>query len=606
MQIFRLFISIILLLLPAFIQAQEEINNAINIQLESLKQNPKNKEALRKVSFLYLNKADYDKAIYYGQQLFDIGYAEQEYNRAVIYSHICLGQAHMMKGNVSEAYSHLGQAQLIGENHKNDSALCSVYNGLGLYASNVQKDYYRSLTYFFKGMEAASRCHYDRLYSILLTNIAGIYYLKKDSTGLKYALECYELGHERKDPYLIYSSSTNTAYMYYLKGDYHAALKFIQEAEFTMLQNDFYDQTNVYNLYGYILCKLGKEDEALPFFRKALDLKEQGNISSVMNAYLGYAGILMKQHRYEEAIRMLKTGVDLSYQQANAIYRSDLLQSLSQCYEASGILGEALKYHKLYQIETDSLYSAEKERSVGEIRAKYDMERQENEIKQNKLELLEKEIKMQLLVAGLVCIFMAAVLLYYLYYRKNKLYLTIVKQNQESIRREQQLHNKISEQAAEIARQSIALQEHLSEQTNRSSIMPDKPQPEKYAASSLTDEKKQDLFLRLETLLREEKVYTDNLLTKEKVADMLSTNRTYLSQIINEQTKQTFTQFVNGFRTQEAIRLLSDPCNHTPLKAISAELGFNSMTTFYSQFQSATGMTPTQYKNKVQELHKNR
>lgn len=176
-----------------------------------------------------------------------------------------------------------------------------------------------------------------------------------------------------------------------------------------------------------------------------------------------------------------------------------------------------------------------------------------------------------------------------------------MKQNQDAIRREQQLQNKIDEQFAEIGRQSALLQEYLTDSTKTSL-----PQPEKYASSSLTDEKKQDLFLRLETLLWEEKVFTDNLLTKEKVAEMLGTNRTYLSQIINEQTKQTFTQFVNGFRTKEAVRSLSDPDNQTPLKAISAELGFNSMTTFYSQFQAATGMTPAQYRNKVQELHKNR
>lgn len=100
-----------------------------------------------------MNKADYDQAIFYGRQLFELGYNERDYNGAVIYSHICLGQAHMMKGNVKEAYSHLGQARLIGESNKNDSALCSVYNGLGLYASNVQKDYYRSLTYFFKELK---------------------------------------------------------------------------------------------------------------------------------------------------------------------------------------------------------------------------------------------------------------------------------------------------------------------------------------------------------------------------------------------------------------------------------------------------------------------
>lgn len=587
MRILRWLIVVMLfVLLPTASRAQEEINNVINTQLKLLKQNPKDKELLRKISFHYLNKADYDQATFYGQQLFDIGYEEQDYNRAVIYSHICLGQAHMMKGNVSEAYSHLGQAELIGKSNKNDSALCSVYNGLGLYASNVQRDYYRSLAYFFKGIEAAKRCRYDRLYSLLLSNISGIYYLKNDSTGLKYALECYELGHQRKDPYLIYSGSTNTAYMYYLKDNYQTALKYIQEAEFVMIQNDFYDQSNVYNLYGYILYRLNKDDEALAFFRKALDLKEQGNISSVMNTYLGYAGVLMHHNQYEQALKMLKTGISISYQQTNAIYRNDLLKALSQCYEESGMPGEALKYHKLFQQETDSLYNAEKERAVGEIRAKYDTERQENEIKQNRLVLLEKENKMQLLIAGLLCFVIAASLLYYLYYRKNKLYLTIIKQNQDAIRREKQLKKKIHE--------------YLSQSDKPSAL-----QPEKYAASSLTDQKKQDLFQRLETLLQEEKVFTDNLLTKEKVAELLDTNRTYLSQIINEQTQQTFTQFVNGFRTKEAIRLLSDPDNQTPLKAISAELGFNSMTTFYNQFQAATGMTPTQYRNKVQELHKN-
>ena len=40
----------------------------------------------------------------------------------------------------------------------------------------------------------------------------------------------------------------------------------------------------------------------------------------------------------------------------------------------------------------------DRERAVGEIRAKYDMERQENEIKQNRLELLEKENKMRFII----------------------------------------------------------------------------------------------------------------------------------------------------------------------------------------------------------------
>lgn len=70
-----------------------------------------------------------------------------------------------------------------------------------------------------------------------------------------------------------------------------------------------------------------------------------------MNSYLGYAEILMEHHQYDRAVRMLKAGIELSYQQANAIYRSDLLKALSRCYEEDGMLVEALKYHKLYQLK---------------------------------------------------------------------------------------------------------------------------------------------------------------------------------------------------------------------------------------------------------------
>lgn len=59
-----------------------------------------------------------------------------------------------------------------------------------------------------------------------------------------------------------------------------------------------------------------------------------------------------------------------------------------------------------------------------------------------------------------------------------------MKQNQDAIRREQQLQNKIDEQFAEIGRQSALLQEYLTDSTKTSL-----PQPEKYASSSLTDER---------------------------------------------------------------------------------------------------------------------
>ncbi len=169
--------------------------------------------------------------------------------------------------------------------------------------------------------------------------------------------------------------------------------------------------------------------------------------------------------------------------------------------------------------------------------------------------------------------------------------MAIVRQNREALRREKELTQRLVKQQQELEYPTGSPE---TQQT----------QTEKYASSTLTTDKKKDLFLRFEKLMTEEKIYTDNLLTKEKAAELLGTNRTYLSQVINEETSQTFTQYVNSCRAKEAVRLLSDPENNTPLKAISAQLGFNSMTTFYHQFQLITEMTPAQYRSKMNDLRK--
>ncbi|WP_418660849.1 helix-turn-helix domain-containing protein [Bacteroides ilei] len=579
---------VVLFIIPWSGWAKNDGNmESVSGQLEQLRHNPDNLPALHDVCFYYLKKSDYNKAILYADKLLTASSSAGN-DRYRVYAEICLGQAYTMTGNIKEAFRNLSHAELMGVETKNDSALCSVYNGLGLYALNIQNDYYRSLDYFFKGIDIARRLSYDRLYSILLNNIAGVYYLKNDITGLKYAIECRDLGRKWNDIYLLYTGSITMAYMYSLGKNYQMALKSAGEAEEIMVRNDFYDKANIYNVYGAIYADMGKDEQAIAYFKKSLKPGEANNITSVMGAYLGYARILMKQHKYDRAVTLLEKGLQISYENAMVVFRSDLLKELSECYERRGMLSEALKYHKIYNRETDSLYNAERERASMEVRVKYDMDKQENEIRNSRMELLKKENKMNLLVIGLICFIIIASLLYYLYYRKNKLYLAIVRQNQDAIGRENQLRLIISKQKEKLDSCTVS-----------------NFQSEKYAASSLSDERKMDLFQRLEKLLAEDKIYSDNLLTKEKVAEMLGTNRTYLSQIINEHTSQTFTQFVNGFRIQEAVRILSDPENSTPLKAVSAELGFNSTTTFYNQFQAVTGMTPTQYRNKVKNLHKN-
>lgn len=102
--------------------------------------------------------------------------------------------------------------------------------------------------------------------------------------------------------------------------------------------------------------------------------------------------------------------------------------------------------------------------------------------------------------------------------------------------------------------------------------------------------------------MMERKIFTDPGITINQVADMLGTNRTYLSKAINESTGKTFTQLVSEYRIHEAIALVSDLEQNLPLKVIATTVGFNSLSTFYSAFQSVTGMPPARYRAQLTQL----
>lgn len=570
--------------------AQETILPAIQQQEQILKCHPEDTKALKELCFLYLYKSDYRKAIEYGEKLFQLGYKKQDYKFSILYAHIGLGQAYVMLGDTS-AINHLGQAMLLAKSEKNDSALCSVYNGMGLYTSNIHKDYYSALHYFFEGIEAAHRCHYKELEAILLGNISSIYFLKEDPAGLTYSLQTYEMGHEQNSAYLIFIGALNASYMYYLLHDYDKALPYIKEAEFIMKQNEYYNQGNVYAIYGMIEFAKGNRQQAIEYYKKGLALNAMNQTSYKVLLLNEYAIALAEEGKNQQAIDLLFQALAFTKEENCEIYRNRVINTLSVCYENMGQYAEALAWQRRLQQETDSIFNTDKEKVLSELRIKYDTEHQANEIRKNKLILLQKEKKEQALIGILVIVLLVVFALWYRYRRQNQLYTSIVRQHQESIRKEQQLKEVIAS---------------LREQSQEAPAAPSVSSVgEKYAASSLTNEKKNSLFQRLENLMQEEEVYKENLLTKERVADLLGTNRTYLSQVINEQTQQNFTQYVNNYRINEAIRLLSDPETDIPLKAVASEVGFNSMSTFYKIFQNTVGIPPKQYRNKVMSMHKN-
>lgn len=105
-------------------------------------------------------------------------------------------------------------------------------------------------------------------------------------------------------------------------------------------------------------------------------------------------------------------------------------------------------------------------------------------------------------------------------------------------------------------------------------------------------------FQKLEVLCKEQHIYTDCTLNREKIAEKLGISAGYVSQIVNTITGDNFAHYINQFRVEAVKNMMSDPeYDNYNLLTMGLESGFTSKTTFYNAFKKVTGQTPNKYKN---------
>ena len=100
------------------------------------------------------------------------------------------------------------------------------------------------------------------------------------------------------------------------------------------------------------------------------------------------------------------------------------------------------------------------------------------------------------------------------------------------------------------------------------------------------------------------KKYKDKDYSAKQLAEDLGTNTRYISAVVNVRFHMNYTSFVNKFRIEEAMTILTDKrYKDLNMEEVSDMVGFANRQSFYASFYKLMNMTPRDYRLKHLQQH---
>ncbi|MGE0077403.1 MAG: ATP-binding protein [Bacteroidales bacterium] len=323
---------------------------------------------------------------------------------------------------------------------KDSSTLWVIKNDLGQLC--LQKgDYANALTYAMQSLQIAEKLCDKK--NIAESNRSVAIVLKTQQNyidAIKYLTKSLDLWYELKDTVEVTRTIVNIGGNLAITGQLDKSLDYLFQGEkyatklkdTILLSNIIIAIANVYNL---------KKDfpQVEVYYGKAIALKKSLNdkkgLATIYNNmcvfYLKNSNYKKGQEYAELALKYAKETNLLNVQMSSC-------KSLSYLYAKEKSFDKAYRFQNLYIQIKDSLFSIQKAEQIAEIKAKYEDERKEQQIKILESENQIKEVVIQnsrlvrnSLVGGVVLLILIIALIFGAYINKRKMNLLLKGKNKQ-------------------------------------------------------------------------------------------------------------------------------------------------------------------------------
>lgn len=441
-----------------------------------------------------------------------------------------------------------------------------LFTVAAIYEIKANRDYPKGIRLFLKGYGEFEKARDIVNQVSTLVNIVSFLYSNSDIQGMEYAYKAYSLARSiPDDSWLKCASAISVAQMLTLSSDPADACPYIREAD-SLAEGYRYSQVGymIRLLQAIYFSNTGQLEKAEKLFDEAVALagdtsKEPG---SVQLALIRYGEYCEHTGRLEKAMDLYGKGIEISYKTDNKSLSEKFMLHLSDCSMRMGDKDVSMYWYRKYLDFNDSLSIMRMDRETEEIMSEYRRMKHEYEDNLKDMKILEADRKIIIYSACIVILAVVSVSAIIIGGRRKKMYTTLVAQYRDYMKKTDSIENSIRKTGVDTA--------------------------------------ERDLWMKAELLMQESSLYRKKDLSLESMAEVLGTNRTYISRAINMFSGGDFYSYVNKYRIREAVRIIeSSEGQEMPLKYIADKVGYNSLHVFHKVFVKETGLPPGKYREEA-------
>ena len=219
--------------------------------------------------------------------------------------------------------------------------------------------------------------------------------------------------------------------VHFFKNDYREAITYYNKAlRLNLLLGEKLKAGINYGNIGEAHSKLKNYHEALTFYKKALDIQEDIEFNSgIIFLYYSMGEAYAHLDEFDSATSYYDKSLDLMQSTGEVREKQHVYKLLAENFAKQREFEKAYFYHQLYSQHKDSIFNIDKNNQLEEIKAKYELEKKEqdnfyltkqNQLKQQELESKAVTIQRHYVLGTFLIIFLIISVYLYIKLSRNK------------------------------------------------------------------------------------------------------------------------------------------------------------------------------------------